>query len=132
MNKFVTLMTSNGPVELPFYVDNRELAEDVERGLVRKGDTVIYMRIVGEVIGNFEDCDGMTFTEIMWISGWGPSMVVGTRETGRSEAFTLNTADSVVFGFKPSMTYGFGGFNSADFRDFVSHTTANGWTVHFS
>ena len=58
-------MTPTGVRELPYYLDNRDLAADWFAGVVKAFEEIIYRDLICEVIGDFVDDDGDKYTELM-------------------------------------------------------------------
>ena len=107
MRRMIKLLVDGGIYEFPLYVDNREIAADVARGVLAIGAAILYHGMICEIMHNFIDFDGEQYTQMLPLQ-------------------TLNEAQVVM----DQGPYGFT-FQGSNGNPSEGGPGANGWTVEF-
>lgn len=71
----VQIMTQAGMRELPFYVDNRDVANDLGTGVLKINEEIVYRDFICVALNDFTDEDGCRYAELLVVDGTGVSFV---------------------------------------------------------
>lgn len=76
MRRMIKLLVDGGIYEFPLYVDNREIAADVESGMLALGAAILYHGMICEIMHNFIDFDGEQYTQMLPLQALNEAQVV--------------------------------------------------------
>lgn len=70
----VEILTPEGKRRYSVYNDNREVVKDFAAGALAAGEEILYRGLICEVYGEFTDCDGERYAEMIVLGNLGPQI----------------------------------------------------------